>query len=91
MAQSGIVMVDANPGAQPSPTPEPKTWLEKNWIPLAGLITVTFGLYIMGFGADGKAAIVGPIVTLVLGFAFGTGAGSQAKDKVIAALKGNGK
>lgn len=71
-----------------SPGPEPKSWLEKNWIPIAGLITITGGLYIMGFGADGKAAIVAPLVTFVLGFCFGTGAGSQVKDKIIAALKG---
>jgi hypothetical protein len=82
MPTSGVVMANENPGS------EPKSWLEKNWMPMAGLMTVAGGLYIMGFGADGKAAIIAPLVTLVLGYAFGTGAGSQAKDKIIAAIKG---
>jgi hypothetical protein len=65
-----------------------QTWLQANVAPILALITVAGGLYIMGFGADNKAAIIAPLVTLVLGYWFGTGAGSQAKDKVIAALKG---
>ena len=69
----------------------PKSWLEQNAPPIIAIITVVGGLYIMGFGADGKAAIIAPLVTFVLGYFFGTGAGSQAKDKIIAAMKGEMK
>jgi|WetSurMetagenome_2_1015567.scaffolds.fasta_scaffold54031_5 hypothetical protein len=79
------VIMSGNPGAKP------QTWLQDNVAPLLALVTVAGGLYIMGFGENDKAAIIAPLVTLVLGYWFGTGAGSQAKDKVIAALKGNGK
>ena len=74
-----------------SPGPEPTTWLQANVAPIVAIIAVAGGLYIMGWKSDNKAAILAPIVTLILGYYFGTGAGSQAKDKVIATLKGNGK
>ena len=86
-------MADSAPSnvVSATPGPEPQTWLQANVASLVALIAVAGGLYIMAWGEDSKAAIMGPIVMAIIGYYFGTGAGSQAKDKVIAALKGNGK
>ena len=89
---SGGLEVQANVS---TPGAEPKSWAELYVVPLTpaiiAIVTVLGGLYILAFGADNKAAIMGPIVMAIIGYYFGTGAGSQAKDKIIAALKGNGK
>jgi hypothetical protein len=74
-----------------TPGPQPQTWLQANVAPLVALLAVGGGLYIMAWGTDNKAAIMGPIVMAIIGYYFGTGAGSQAKDKIIASLSGNGK
>ena len=74
-------VVSASTGA------EPKSWLEKNTPSLIALLVVSVGLYILGWQPDNKAALIAPIISFVLGYFFGTGIGSQAKDKVIAAMK----
>ena len=81
-APSNVVM--ASTGA------EPKSWLEKNVVPIIGLTMVIGSLAIISFAPDNKAKAIIPLLTFVLGYYFGTGAGSQAKDKIIATLKGNG-
>lgn len=63
---------------------EYSSWLTKNIVPILALIVVVGGGLIIAYGADTdvKIAVVG-IITLVLGFYFGTSASSKTKDTTI--------
>lgn len=67
------------------------TWLAKNIVPVLALIVVFGGGIILctTSQADVRTAVVG-LITLVLGFFFGTSASSQRKDGTIAALSKGG-
>lgn len=65
-------------------------WLAKNIMPLLALFVVVGGGLLLWYTreADVRTAVVG-LMTLVLGFFFGSSKGSQSKDATISALTQN--
>lgn len=65
------------------------TWLAKNVASILALGVITFGFLLLGTtkDADVRTAVVG-LMTLVLGFYFGSTSSSKAKDDVIRSLSG---
>lgn len=65
------------------------TWLAKNVPAILALIVVIVGFTLLGLtkDADVRTAVVG-LMTLVLGFYFGSSATNKAKDDTIRALSG---
>ena len=68
------------------------TWLAKNIPAILALIVVVVGFILLGStkDADVRTAVVG-LMTLVLGFYFGSTASSRAKDDTIRTLTGGDK
>ena len=67
------------------------SWLTKNIVAILALIVVVGGGCIITFSPDADVRLgVTSIVTLVLGFYFGTSASSKAKDTTIANLTDGG-
>ena len=68
------------------------TWLSKNVPAILALLVIGVGFLLLGTtkDADVRTAVVG-LMTLVLGFYFGSTASSRAKDDSIRALSGGGK
>ena len=68
------------------------TWLSKNVPAILALTVVTVGFLLLGTtkDADVRTAVVG-LMTLVLGFYFGSTSSSRAKDDSIRALSGGAK
>lgn len=68
------------------------TWLSKNIPAILALIVIVCGFVLLGVtkDADVRTAVVG-LMTLVLGFYFGSTASSRSKDDAIRALSGGGK
>ena len=66
------------------------TWLSKNIPAILALIVIVVGFVLLGStkDADVRTAVVG-LMTLVLGFYFGSTSSSRAKDDVIKALSGS--
>ena len=65
------------------------TWLSKNIPAVLALIVIVVGFLLLGTtkDADVRTAVVG-LMTLVLGFYFGSTSSSKSKDDVIKALSG---
>lgn len=65
------------------------TWLSKNIPAVLALIVIVVGFILLGTtkDADVRTAVVG-LMTLVLGFYFGSTSSSKSKDDVIKALSG---
>lgn len=65
------------------------TWLSKNVPAILALIVIVVGFILLGTtkDADVRTAVVG-LMTLVLGFYFGSTSSSRAKDDTIKALSG---
>lgn len=65
------------------------TWLSKNIPAILALIVIVVGFILLGStkDADVRTAVVG-LMTLVLGFYFGSTSSSKSKDEVIKALSG---
>lgn len=65
------------------------TWLSKNVPAVLALIVVVVGFILLGTtrDADVRTAVVG-LMTLVLGFYFGSTSSSRAKDDIIKTLSG---
>ena len=68
------------------------TWLAKNVPSILALIVIVVGFFLLGItkDADVRTAVVG-LMTLVLGFYFGSTASSKVKDDAIRALTGGDK
>ena len=68
------------------------TWLAKNIPAILALIVISVGFILLGStkDADVRTAVVG-LMTLVLGFYFGSTASSRAKDDTIRTLTGGEK
>ena len=68
------------------------TWLSKNVPAILALVVIIVGFLLLGTtkDADVRTAVVG-LMTLVLGFYFGSTASSRAKDDSIRALSGGDK
>lgn len=68
------------------------TWLSKNIPAVLALIVIVVGFLLLGTtkDADVRTAVVG-LMTLVLGFYFGSTSSSKSKDDVIKALSGGDK
>jgi hypothetical protein len=63
------------------------SWLSKNIVPMIALIVVVGGGLLIGFSPEADVRLgVTSIVTLVLGFYFGTSASSKIKDVTIASM-----
>lgn len=65
------------------------TWLSKNVPAILALVVIVVGFILLGTtkDADVRTAVVG-LMTLVLGFYFGSTSSSRAKDDTIKALSG---
>lgn len=65
------------------------TWLAKNVPAILALVVVVVGFILLGTtkDADVRTAVVG-LMTLVLGFYFGSSSSSKTKDEVIKSLSG---
>lgn len=65
------------------------TWLSKNVPAILALVVIVVGFLLLGTtkDADVRTAVVG-LMTLVLGFYFGSTSSSRAKDEVIRSLSG---
>ena len=68
------------------------TWLSKNVPAILALVVITVGFLLLGTtkDADVRTAVVG-LMTLVLGFYFGSTSSSRVKDDAIRALSGGDK
>lgn len=68
------------------------TWLSKNIPAVLALIVIVVGFLLLGTtqDADVRTAVVG-LMTLVLGFYFGSTSASRVKDDTIRSLSGGGK
>lgn len=68
------------------------TWLSKNIPAILALVVIVVGFVLLGTTseADVRTAVVG-LMTLVLGFYFGSTSASKAKDDTIRALTGSEK
>jgi len=68
------------------------TWLSKNIPAILALLVIAVGFLLLGTtqDADVRTAVVG-LMTLVLGFYFGSTSSSRAKDDSIRALSGGSK
>jgi hypothetical protein len=68
------------------------TWLSKNIPAILALIVIVVGFILLGVtrDADVRTAVVG-LMTLVLGFYFGSTSTSRSKDDTIRALSGGGQ
>jgi hypothetical protein len=67
-------------------------WLSKNIPAILALIVIVVGFILLGSAkdADVRTAVVG-LMTLVLGFYFGSTSSSKSKDEVIKVLSGGAK
>jgi hypothetical protein len=68
------------------------TWLAKNIPAVLALLVIAVGFVLLGTAenADVRTAVVG-LMTLVLGFYFGSSSTSKGKDDVIRSLSGGGQ
>ena len=65
------------------------TWLAKNVPAILALLVITVGFVLLGTtkDADVRTAVVG-LMTLVLGFYFGSSSSNKSKDEIIKSLSG---
>ena len=68
------------------------TWLSKNVPGILALLVISVGFILLGTtkDADVRTAVVG-LMTLVLGFYFGSSSSSKQKDDLIKSLSGGGQ